>query len=307
MTWDRVTSEGAGADSTASQRRPHNGAMANLEQLIGGVDFGEGPRWHDGALWYCDFFQRAIYTVTPDGVRTAVHAELDDQTSGLGWLPDGRLLVVSMRQQKLLRDEGGTLVEHADLSGIAGGLCNDMVVDARGNAYVGNFGFDYYANAEFRPADLALVRPDGSVEVAARGLRFPNGSVITPDGATLIVGESGGAGYQAFDINADATLGTARQWASVEGSAPDGCTLDADGGIWFSDAAGTQVVRVVEGGAVTHRVPTPMPTYACALGGDDGRTLFILCATGTHEADVAGSAAGAIFTMQVDSPHAGLP
>ena len=226
------------ADSPMVRRVSHNGLMAELEQLIGGVDFGEGPRWHDGALWYCDFFQRAIYTVTMDGTRTAVHADLEDQTSGLGWLPDGRLLVVSMKRQLVLRDEGGTLVEHADLSGIAGGLCNDMVVDAEGNAYVGNFGFDYYGNAEFRAADLALVRPDGSVEVAARGLRFPNGSVITPDGATLIVGESAGAGYQAFDIAADATLGPARQWAHLEGAAPDGCTLDADGGIWFSDAAG---------------------------------------------------------------------
>jgi sugar lactone lactonase YvrE len=281
--------------------------MVKLQLLIGGVDFGEGPRWHDGALWYCDFFQRTIYTVTPNGTRTPVHSGLGDQTSGLGWLPDGRLLVVSMRRQQVLRDDGGALVEHADLTGIAGGLCNDMVVDAQGNAYVGNFGFDFYAGAEFRAADLALVRPDGSVEVAARGLKFPNGSVITPDGNMLIVGESGGGTYQAFDIGADATLGPAREWAHVEGSAPDGCTLDADGGIWFADAATSQIVRVVEGGEVTHRVPTPMPTFACALGGDDGRTLFILCATGTHEADVAGKGQGAIFTMQVDSPHAGLP
>ena len=295
------------ADSAAAVARRHDGVMTDLEQLVGGVDFGEGPRWHDGALWYCDFFQRAIYTVTLDGERRAVHTDLDDQTSGLGWLPDGRLLVVSMKHQKLLRDDGGTLVEHADLSGIAGGLCNDMVVDAAGNAYVGNFGFDFYAGADFREADLALVRPDGSVEVVARGLKFPNGSVITPDGNTLIVGESLGGTYQAFDIRADATLGPARQWAHVEGAAPDGCTLDADSGIWFADAFGSQLVRVVEGGDVTHRVPTPMPTFACTLGGDDGRTLFVLCAAGTHEADVAGKAQGAIFTMRVDAPHAGLP
>jgi len=281
--------------------------MAELERLVGDVDFGEGPRWRDGKLWYCDFFQRAIYTVTPDGVRSAVHTGLPDQTSGLGWLPDGRMLVVSMREQKVLRDEGGTLVEHANLSTIAGGLCNDMVVDERGNAYVGNFGYDYYGGAEFRPADLALVRPDGSVEVAAGGLRFPNGSVITPDGSTLIVGESFGGSYQAFDIRDDARLGPARSWAHVEGTAPDGCTLDAQGGIWFSDAYGSQVVRVLEGGDVTHRVPTPMGTYACALGGEDGRTLFILCAAGTHEQDVAGRGAGAIFTLRVDVPHAGLP
>ena len=281
--------------------------MADLELLVDGVDFGEGPRWHDGALWYCDFFQRAIYRVTLDGRREAVHSGLADQTSGLGWMPDGRLLVVSMKERKLLIDDGGQLVEHADLSGVAGGLCNDMVVDREGNAYVGNFGYDYYANEEFRPADLALVRPDGSVEAVASGLRFPNGSVITPDERTLIVGESFGGTYQAFDIRDDATLGPARVWAQVDGTAPDGCTLDADGAIWFSDASGSQLVRVVEGGEVTHRVPTPMPTFACALGGEDGRTLFALCATGTHEADVAGTASGAIFTLRVDAPHAGRP
>jgi sugar lactone lactonase YvrE len=281
--------------------------MAELQQLIGGVDFGEGPRWHDGALWYCDFFQHAIYTVSADGARTTVHSGFDDQTSGLGWLPDGRLLVVSMKNKQVLRDDGGTLVLHADLAAYAGGLCNDMVVDANGNAYVGNFGFDFYAGDAPKPADLVMIRPDGEVSVVANGLQFPNGSVITPDGKTLIVGESLGGTYRAFDIHDDGTLGPARLWASIEGTAPDGCTLDADGGIWFADAFGSVIVRVVEGGEVTHRIPTPMPTYACALGGDDGRTLFILCATGTHEADVAGKAAGAIFTTQVDSPHAGLP
>lgn len=281
--------------------------MAALEQLIGGVDFGEGPRWHDGALWYSDFHQRAVYTVTPDGTRTAVHAGLDDQPSGLGWLPDGRLLVVSMRDRKVLREEDGALVVHADLSEVATGHANDMVVDDDGNAYVGNFGFDYDTGGRFHTADLALVRPDGTVEVAATGLRFPNGSVITPDGATLIVGESFGGTYQAFAIHDDATLGHARLWAQVEGSAPDGCTLDAEGAIWFSDARTPQVVRVLEGGEVTHRIPTPMPTYACALGGDDGRTLFVLCAPSTRPADVAGKGEGAIFTVGVDVPHAGRP
>ncbi|MDP1821531.1 MAG: SMP-30/gluconolactonase/LRE family protein [Acidimicrobiales bacterium] len=281
--------------------------MADLHELIGGLDFGEGPRWHEGLLWYSDFYQRAIYTVTPEGSRTAVFADLDDQPSGLGWLPDGRLLVVSMRNQKVLRDDGGTLVVHADLSGVAGGLCNDMVVDARGNAYVGNFGFDYFGSAEFQAADLALVRPDGTVEVAAQGLRFPNGSVITPDGTTLVVGETYGGGYQAFQINDDATLGPARQWAAIEGSAPDGCTLDADGGIWFSDPLSSQLVRAIEGGEITHRVPTPMPTFACALGGGDGRTLYVLCAPSSREQEAAGKGEGVVLTVRVDSPHAGLP
>jgi sugar lactone lactonase YvrE len=282
--------------------------MRSLELLVDGVDFGEGPRWHDGRLWYSDFYQRAIYAVSTDGDREAVHANLDDRPSGLGWLPDGRLLVVSMRDRKLLREEAdGGLVEHADLGAVATGHCNDMVVDAAGNAYVGNFGFDYEEGGRFSTADLALVRTDGTVEVAATGLRFPNGSVITPDGSTLIVGESFGGGYEAFAINDDATLGERRRWADVPGAAPDGCTLDADGGIWFADALGSRVVRVVEGGEVTDEIPTPMPTFACALGGDDGRSLFVLCAPSSRPDEVDGKGAGAIHVATVDVPHAGRP
>ncbi|HEY5664596.1 MAG TPA: SMP-30/gluconolactonase/LRE family protein [Ilumatobacter sp.] len=276
--------------------------------LVDGIDFGEGPRWHDGALWYSDFFQATIYRVTADGTRTAVFAGLDDRPSGIDWMPDGTLLVVFMTSRRLMRDRGdGTLVQHADLSGIATWDCNDMVVDAHGNAYVGNFGFDLHGGGEFVPADLALVRPDGSAEVAATGLAFPNGSVITPDGGTLIVGESFGGGYVAYPINPDATLGERRQWAEVPGTAPDGCTLDSAGGIWYSDAIGSQVVRVEEGGTVTDRFATPQPTYACALGGDDGRTLFALCAPDSHPDRAAGRAAGAIYTRRVEHPHTGRP
>ena len=280
-----------------------------LQLLVDGVDFGEGPRWHDGRLWYSDFHQRAIYAVSTDGQREAVHAGLADRPSGLGWLPDGRLLAVSMVDRKLLRADrdGGDLVEHADLSAVASGNCNDMVVDADGNAYVGNFGFDYEGGGRFSTADLALVRADGTVEVAATGLRFPNGSVITPDGSTLIVGESFGAGYEAFTIGPDATLGDRRRWADVPGMAPDGCTLDAEGAIWFADALGSQVVRVREGGEVTDTIPTPMPTFAGALGGEDGRTLFVLCAPSSRPDEVAGAAAGAIHTTTVAVPHAGRP
>jgi len=275
--------------------------------LVDGVDFGEGPRWHDGALWYCDFYQASIYRVTLDGERTAVFSGLDDRPSGLGWLPDGSLVVVFMTTRRIMRDYGGTLVEHANLADIATWHCNDMVVDGRGNAYVGNFGFDLESQSEFQPADLALVRSDGGTEVAATGLAFPNGSVITPDGKTLIVGQSFGGDYVAFTINFDGTLSDRRQWAEIPGTAPDGCTLDAAGGIWFSDALGSQVVRVEEGGNVTHRVDTPQPTFACALGGDDGRTLFVLCSPGSHPDEVAGKAAGAIYTMRVEHPHAGRP
>jgi sugar lactone lactonase YvrE len=285
-----------------------NGPGNDLRLLVDGVDFGEGPRWHDGALWYSDFFQRAIFRVTAEGERTAMFSGLDDRPSGMGWLPDGTLVVVFMTSRRVMRDHGdGTLVEHADLSGVATWHCNDMVVDAVGNIYVGNFGFDLDGRSEFQTADLALVRPDGSVEVAATALAFPNGSVITPDGTTLIVGQTFGGDYVAFAIEADGTLTDRRQWAEIPGTMPDGCTLDAAGGIWFSDAIGSQVVRVEEGGNVTDRVATPQFTYACALGGDDGRTLHILCAPGSHPDEVAGKAGGAIYTMRVEHPHAGRP
>jgi sugar lactone lactonase YvrE len=276
--------------------------------LVDGVDFGEGPRWRDGALWYSDFYQASIYRVTPDGERTAVFSGLPDRPSGLGWMPDGTLLVVFMTSRRLMRDAGdGTLVEHADLSSVATWHCNDMVVDAHGNAYVGNFGFDLEARAAFATADLALVRPDGSVDVAATGMAFPNGSVITPDGTTLIVGQTFGGDYIAFTIDDDAGLSNRRQWAAIPGTMPDGCTLDSAGGIWFSDAIGSQVVRVEEGGNVTDRIPTPQPTYACTLGGDDGRTLYVLCAPDSHPDEVAGRAAGAIHARRVEHPHAGRP
>ncbi len=274
--------------------------MGDFEVVVDGVDFGEGPRWHDGRLWYSDFHQRTVFSVGGGGDRRAEHADLDDRPSGLGWLPDGRLLIVAMTSRRLLIADGdGHVSDHADLSAVATGHANDMVVDAAGNAYVGNFGFDYEEGGRFATAALALVRPDGSVETAATGLRFPNGSVITPDGATLIVGESFGAGYEAFTINDDATLGERRRWADVPGMAPDGCDLDVDGGIWFADALGSQVVRVVEGGKITDRLPTPMPVFACALGGDDGRSLFVLCAPGSHPDLVAGKAAGVIYRATI--------
>lgn len=281
--------------------------VGDFSLLVDGVDFGEGPRWHDGRLWYSDFYQATIFAVQTDGKREAMFAGLADRPSGLGWLPDGSLLAVSMTERKVLRESNGALVEHADLSGLAPWHCNDMVVDALGNAYVGNFGFDYESGEAPAPTSLLLVRPDGAVEIAAKDLRFPNGSVITPDGATLIVGETFGQGYEAFAIASDATLGERRRWADTPAMAPDGCTLDAEGAIWFSDAVTPQVVRVREGGEITHRIPTPQKTYACMLGGEDGRTLFVLTAPGSRPEEVAGKAAGAIYTMRVDVPRAGRP
>ncbi len=270
------------------------------EVVVEGIDFGEGPRWHDGRLWFSDFFQGTISSVGDDGVRHVEHRH-QGRPSGLGWLPDGRLVFVSMLDRRLLRVEpDGTTVVHADLAAVAGGHCNDMVIGADGTAYVGNFGFDFEGDAEPVTTRLAIVRSDGSVTTAPGELTFPNGSVITPDGGTLIVGESFGARYTAFTIDAGGGLTAPRTWADVPGTTPDGCTLDADGAIWFADARGRQVVRVAEGGDVLAHLPTPDPTFACMLGGTDGRTLFVLTAAGAHPDVVAGRGTGRLLARRVD-------
>ena len=281
--------------------------MSGLPVLLGGVDFGEGPRWHDGRLWFSDFHQHSVSSIGDDGERH-VELELDDAPSGLGWLPDGRLLVVAMASRQVLRVEpDGSLAVHADLSPVATGDCNDMVVAADGTAYVGNFGYDFTTGEDRRPAALARVAPDGEVSVAADGLEFPNGTVITPDGTTLIVGETFGRRATAFTVAPDGTLHDRRLWADLGEVLPDGCTLDAEGAIWFADARSSTVVRVREGGEVTERIDAGQRTFACALGGDDGRTLFVVCADSARDGEVAGSSSGTIRTVRVDVPHAGLP
>jgi len=276
-----------------------------VERLIGGLDFGEGPRWHEGRLWYSDFYQGAVYAVDEAGGRETI-LEIDDQPSGLGWLPDGSMLVVSMTRRQVLRVADGVVTIHADLGTVAGFHCNDMVVDARGHAYVGNFGFDLEAGEEPRTAALAHVAPDGTVSVGAEELEFPNGSVITPDGRTLIVGETFAGRYTAFTIGDDGALSDRRIWAEMPGVAPDGCTLDAEGAIWVSDARAPRVLRVAEGGGVLDELPTPQRTFACMLGGADRRTLFVLTAEGAG-ASVAETGGGAIWTHRVGVPGAGRP
>jgi sugar lactone lactonase YvrE len=273
------------------------------ELVVDGIDFGEGPRWHLGRLWFSDFHQGTISSVGHDGVRR-VEVAWEGRPSGLGWLPDGRLLFVSMLDQRVMRVEAdGSIVEHADLVGIATGPCNDMVVGRGGNAYVGNFGFDFEGGERPAAAMLAIVWADGTVTAAAGDLRFPNGSVITDDGSTLIVGETMGARYTAFTITRDRGLTERRVWAEVPGMAPDGCTIDSENAIWFSDALGKQVVRVREGGEITDRIDTPDNTYACMLGGADGRTLFALTAAGSHPDVTAGTATGVLWKTPVEVPR----
>lgn len=291
--------------------------------LVSGYTFFESPRWHDDHLWLSDFYTHQILRVDLQG-RVEPIAEVPQQPSGMGWLPDGRLLVVSMRDRKLLRREAdGRLVTHADLSSIAGGHTNDMVVDAQGRAYVGNFGFDLMGGGAPHTATLARVDPDGSVHAAAEGLYFPNGSMITPDGRTLIVAETMGNRISAFDIRPDGQLGPRRDWAawgplpamtdvpSVLGAlkaAPDGATLDAEGAVWFADAVGHRVVRMAPGGEILESISTgDQGAFACTLGGPDGRTLFICVAPDFLEHARQAAREAAIWTTRVAVPGAGRP
>lgn len=295
-----------------------------LDVLVDGFSYLEAPRWHDGRLWVSDFYTRRVLAVSPGGEVETV-AEVPGQPSGLGWLPDGTLLVVSMLDHRLLRFDGGDFAEHADLSPFATGDSNDLVVDANGRAYVGDFGFDLDALEPMRSTNLVRVDPDGSTAVAAADMMFPNGAVITPDG-TLIVAETAAGRLTAFDVRPDGSLGGRRVWAGFgeppqtddtaaelakyaadrSTVAPDGIALDAEGAIWAADAVHNRAVRVREGGEILDEVDGgEYGVYACALGGPDGRTLF-LCAAPTFVRAVASVDHRArILTCRTEVPGAG--
>lgn len=282
--------------------------------LLDGLGFPEGPRWHDGKLWFSDFRTKKVMTVDLEG-NTETIAEVWGQPSGLGWLPDQTLLIVSMADRRLLKLRDGTLSEFADLSGLASSYCNDMVVDQSGRAYIGNFGSLLFEQP-YRPAEIVLVTPTGDARVVAGEMGFPNGSVITPDGKTLIVGETLAARLTAFDIESDGSLSHRRVWAQfddlgllsrrseiVNRVTPDGICLDAEGAIWVaSPNARSELVRVREGGEITHRFELEHAPFACMLGGPDRLTLFILTSSMYERGEI-----GRIETIRVDVPGAGLP
>jgi sugar lactone lactonase YvrE len=292
------------AETTPQGRKP---MARKLETVLDGLAFPEGPRWRDGRLWFSDMHAHEVVAMTPDGKRETVYAH-SGPVSGLGWLPDGRMLVVSMVDMKLLRIEpDGRAVVHGDLSGIATGRCNDMVVDAAGRAYVGNFGFDY-PEGEVKPAKLARVDPDGTVSVAADDLVFPNGAMITPDGRTLVVGESFAGRMTAYDIAADGALSNRRVWAALpQGAVPDGACLDAEGAIWVASPTTSDVIRIKEGGVVLETIKADQGAFACMLGGDDRRTLYVLTAASSIPDECAANRTGRIEAVRVEAPGAGLP
>ncbi|HEY3799000.1 MAG TPA: SMP-30/gluconolactonase/LRE family protein [Caulobacteraceae bacterium] len=278
-----------------------------LKTVLDGLVFGEGPRWRDGRLWFSDMHAHEVIAMTPDGARETIYMH-SGPVSGLGFLPDGRLLIVSMVDQQLLRREpDGRVVRHADLSNIATGRCNDMVIDAAGRAYVGNFGYDYPTGVQ-KLARLARVDPDGTVSEAAADLLFPNGTIITPDGKTLVVGETFAGRMTAYDVAADGALSNRRVWAQLGANEfPDGCCLDAEGCIWIALPVTGEAIRVREGGEVVERIKCEQGAYACMLGDDDRRTLYILTAATADPDDVNAKPTGRIEAVRVDVPGAGLP
>jgi sugar lactone lactonase YvrE len=275
--------------------------------LLEGLAFPEGPRWHEGRLWFSDMHALTVIAIDEQGKREDI-VRVENCPSGLGWLPDGRLLVVSMNDRRLLRLEtDGRLVEVANLSRLASFHCNDMIVDREGRAYVGNFGFDLNNRSTPIPANLVMVTPEGRTQIAAKDLSFPNGMVITPDGKTLIVGETYASKLTAFDIAQDGSLSNRRVWAALTGAVPDGICLDTAGGIWVASPISGEVLRVLEGGEVSDRIPVDTQAFACMLGGEDGRTLFVCTAGSSVPAECIENRDGRIEAFQVEHGRAGLP
>ncbi len=275
-------------------------------RLAEGFVFLEGPRWHGERLWFSDMFGGKVYTLTEAGKVEAV-VEVPHRPSGLGFLPDGTPLVVSMQDRRVWRIQENGLKEHADLSALAAGNTNDMVVAPNGNAYVGNFGFEF-PGGEFRTTNLLLVTPQGEVREVAQGLAFPNGMVIDPRRNRLVVAETFGAKLTAFPILANGDLGQASTFAEIEGSSPDGICLDLAGGIWVSSFRQDVFLRVEEGGEITHRVEvTGRRAVACQLGGSQGTILFCLTAAGSLAETQQGSSRAFVETTPVEVPAAGSP
>ncbi|MBO3749915.1 SMP-30/gluconolactonase/LRE family protein [Streptosporangiaceae bacterium NEAU-GS5] len=290
---------------------------ANTTTVAEGFHFLEGPRWHDGRLWFSDFYSYQVYSMLEDGSDLRVEASVPGQPSGLGWLPDGRLLIVSMRDRRILRREpDGSLAVHADLAEHTRGHLNDMVVDGHGRAYVGNFGFDLMGGAPLEPTTLHRADPDGRVTQVADDLWFPNGSGITQENV-LVVAETFGNRVSAFDLTDDGELVNRRVWAEF-GPLPsdreigaalsqlvvagDGACLDVKGGLWIADAIGHRLIRVIEGGTITDEVKPGTPVYACALGGTDGTTLFACAAPDFAEAARKAAKEARMIAIRVPSP-----
>ncbi len=281
--------------------------LMQLEAFAEGFVFLEGPRWRDGRLWVSDAFGKVVYTLTPEGVRSKI-IDVPHGPSGIGFLPDKTPVIVSMENRCLYRLVDGALVLHADISKLVNSSINGMVIDAKGNAYVGNLGYNLFGGAEMKLTNLILVTPDGKAREVANGLAVPNGPVITPDGQKLIVAESMGRKLTAFDIEADGSLTHQRVFADLAGAEPDGICLDAEGAVWLAAINRRGFLRVKEGGEVTHKIETgKRMAIACTLGGADGHTFFGLTFEGAFKDISKGGLNSRIETVRVDVGASGSP
>jgi sugar lactone lactonase YvrE len=281
--------------------------VPELQILISDLIFPESPRWHDDRLWIADWGAQEMLAVDLQG-QSDVIAHVPSFPFSIDWLPDGRLLIVSASDEQLLRRErDGSMMVHANLIGLADHPWNEIVVDARGNAYINNIGFDF-PEGEFATGIIAVVTPDGTARQVADDVAFPNGMVVTPDNATLIVAESYGSRLTAFDITPDGSLANRRVWADLNGGAPDGICLDAEGAIWYGDVPNKCCVRVREGGEVLQTIELDRGCFACMLGSEGKQTLFLIVNEWSGpESMAAGAAMGQVLATMAPAAGAGWP
>jgi sugar lactone lactonase YvrE len=284
--------------------------MLEPRTLMGGLVVGESPRWHEDRLWFSNWGAQEIIAVDAEGNSEVMVRVPTTIPFCFDWLPDGRMLVVSGPEALLLRVEpDGTLVTHADLGGLASGF-NEIVVDGRGNAYVNGGDFDFETGEGAESGVLVQISPDGAVRQVADNIVFGNGVAVTPDNSTLIVAESWARRLSAFDIATDGSLSNRRVWADLGEDPPDGICMDAEGAVWYATVPNERCVRVREGGEVLQSVETSLACFACMLGGEDGRTLFIMVAEwpGPENMDVLfRSHTGQMLTVEAPAPGAGWP
>ena len=291
------------AGENSSQQPPAKG----VQTLMTGLAFGESPRWHDHRLWFSNWVAQEIVAVDLKGKsEVMVRVPFESFPFSIDWLPNGRLLIVSASDRPLLRREpDGSLVTHTNLSGLSARGWNEIVVDGRGNIYINGGGI---AGEKFETGIIALVTPDGVARQVADGLAFPNGMAVTPDNSTLIVAESFGKRLTAFDIAADGGLSKRRVWADLKGGAPDGICIDADNAVWYADVPNKRCVRVREGGKVLQTVNLDRGCFACALGGADKRTLFMVAAEWRGFTNMTdGSRTGQVLTIKAPARGVGWP
>jgi sugar lactone lactonase YvrE len=281
--------------------------VPELKSLMTDISFPESPRWHEDRLWFSDWGAQELIALDLEG-RSEVIARLPSFPSCIDWMPNGHLLLVSAHDGLLLRREpDGSVVTHAELTGLAHHAWNDIVVDGRGNVYVNNIGFDF-PGGEFAPGTIALVTADGSARLVADGVAFPNGMVVTPDNSTLIVAESYASRLTAFDISADGDLSNQRVWADLGSGVPDGICLDADNAVWYGDVPNKRCARVREGGEVLQTVDLDRGCFACMLGGPDRKTLFMVANDWRGPSNMADEVrAGQVLTLEAPAPGKGWP